>query len=256
MKIFYFIALCLLCSCSSRGQVDFNKVYMTEEGLERWDSDVYYQQEWMPSEGRYFFREVWTFGYENQHIPEGEYGANGELEIHLDPVSGSILIVNHNNQLADDMVEYIALIRKDNNDTSPDYIIKYRNEHGSSDVVKGRLEIKDAESGSYMKMLDDPETLHTNRYNSSHILTTFTIESSYSHTLDKTQFQVCKVPVALDLLRYVNELSDDFKMPIDFNHRDLFPENIFALSEKSMVAGKKIEWALKGTSDTSYFIKI
>ncbi len=257
MRFSIIMVLCVFICCTSFSQeINYNKIEAEVPLSDRWSKNDYYIQEWVPEEGRFFFREVWSFDYFNEHIAEGEYGSKGTLEVYIDPITGSCLLTNNDNQLSDDMIEYIAVIRSSRKDSNAIHVIQYRTETGDSDLVLGDIKVEKMDlQTEFLSLNNGPLTMATNPYNNTHTMEVYTVELEYSHSMDSTTYEVCRLPIDLSLLGYIDALSMDLKLPINFNHRHLFPKGIFAISEISTVAGKKIGYSLKGTSDTSFFIK-
>ena len=226
---------------------------------ERWTSYDYRDQNWHPEKGQYYFAEQWTWQYENQFMPAGEFGSKGKMSIFVDPVTGTMLFTRAEANLSDDMVEAVL--------TKPDgsFVLCYKDEFGKKYRYETQTNAITKWETTKQSALDSfQEQLHPtgkekvfgeNKYKNPTI-TGRAYEMNFQKTNDHSLLYLAPVPFDLHALYLINKVSKDIKAPLNISYQNVLPANYLVLSEKYEQNGKKYEFFLEGMSNTEMHFSV
>ena len=229
----------------------------TEIDSTRWSSSEYRDANWRPSEGNYFFSEMWTWSYTNEMLSPEDPNRSGEMSFYLDPPSGTILLTKNDTKYTGDMIDWV-IIHHDGT-----FSIGGSDEHGKPNIIKAsindvedysfRLESQQIEYKKYVKSTEHHKLFGENQYGwptiegSEHIM-------SYAMTNDQNQMFLAEVPFSMRYFYLVESVVRDIRLPINLTYGYILPENSLLLSDRYESGGKIVQMELKSMSPTEYFI--
>ncbi len=225
----------------------------------QWVATAYRNENWKPSQGQYFFSEMWTWTFHNEMLASDDPRHKGEMSIYVDPPSGTILLTRPDTKYQDEMLDWLII------EPSGKYIAGYTGEHGDFEKIEGdmtkvkdfrmRLSHQKNDFEKYFKQKETQKIFGANKYNNPTIEGQ-AYEMTFEKTNDKTVLYLAELPFSLRPFYLVAEAYTELGLPLKLDYGFLLPDNYLVLSEDYQHQGKSIGYQLSSFSAAEYFLNI
>lgn len=246
------ILILLLCPACKQDPGNKNNQRNITTLDDRWKTFPYRDQNWDPSNEKFYFCEAWTWEYSNSMIAPGEFGHQGEFTMYLDPVTGTMLFTREDANLSDDMVDFVMA-------GGDQYYVGYTLEDGTKELTAFELGDTYNFSAEAKENFAELTSLTGKKKMFSEGQFALPMEGaeyvmSYLSSTDQNTLFLTEVPFNFATIYHLDKLSPDLRLPIQLDYSKSLPPNMLILSDRYESGAEVAEWKLKHVGNTEYHL--